>query len=117
MDMRTYTEELLLRICQKLQLTPSLYEQATERYETIAKIITKDDAFQKIDLNIYPQGSFRLKTTVKPLSSEEYDLDFVAELPADSAMTPHQLYDHVFRILSSDGIHDKMVEKKTMELK
>ena len=55
--MRTYTEELLLRICQKLQLTPSLYEQATERYETIAKIITKDDAFQKIDLNIYPQGS------------------------------------------------------------
>ena len=110
--MRTYTEELLLRICQKLQLTPNLYEQATERYETIAKIITKDDAFQKIDLNIYPQGSFRLKTTVKPLSSEEYDLDFVAELPADSAMTPHQLYDHVFRILSSDGIHDKMVEKK-----
>ena len=110
--MSIYTEELLLRICQKLQLTPRLYEQATERYETIAKIIKEDDAFQKIDLAIYPQGSFRLKTTVKPLSREEYDLDFVAELSADSVMTPHQLYDHIFRILSNDGIHDKMVEKK-----
>ena len=110
--METYTEELLLRICQKLQLTPSLYEQATERYETIAKTIAKDEAFHKADLNIYPQGSFRLKTTVKPLSREEYDLDFVAELSADSTMNPHQLYDHIFRILSSDGIHNKMLEKK-----
>lgn len=110
--MNTYTEELLLRICQKLQLTSNLYEQATERYETIAKIIAKDDVFQETNLSIYPQGSFRLKTTVKPIGQEEYDLDFVAELPMDSVMTPHQLYDHIFRILSTDGIHDKMVEKK-----
>lgn len=107
-----YKEELLLRICQKLQLTPSLYEQATERYETIAKIIAEDDAFRGINLKIYPQGSFRLKTTVKPISREEYDLDFVAELSADSGMTPHQLYDHIYRILSNDGIHNKMLEKK-----
>lgn len=110
--MKTYTDELLLRICQKLQLAPSLYDQATERYEAIAKTIAEDDAFEKIKLNIYPHGSFRLKTTVKPLSREEYDLDFVAELPANSEMTPRQLYDHIFRILSGDGIHDKMLEKK-----
>lgn len=61
---------------------------------------------------MYPQGSFRLKTTVKPLKGNEYDLDFVAELPQNSNMTPKQLYDHIYRILSTDGVHNKMLEKR-----
>ena len=107
-----YTDALLLKICERLQLTPALYEQATERYETIARIIQSDDAFNGIDLKIYPQGSFRLKTTVKPLKEEEYDLDFVAELPSNAVMSPQELYNHIVRILSHDGIHSKMLELK-----
>ena len=61
---------------------------------------------------MYPQGSFRLKTTIKPLNEEEYDLDFVAELPVDSLMTPQELYNHIVRILKNDGIHNNMVELK-----
>ena len=38
----TYAENLLLGICERLQLSPSLYEQANERYLTIAKTIEKD---------------------------------------------------------------------------
>lgn len=111
--MKTYIDNILLGVCKKLQLSPSLYEQATERYETIAKTLKNDEAFNGIKLNIYPQGSFRLKTTVKPLSNEEYDLDFVAELPLNSMMTPHELYNHIVRILRHDGTHNNMVELKS----
>jgi len=110
--MRNYTDAILFRICEKLQLTPTLYEQAKERYETIAGILQDDAAFANIDLNIYPHGSFRQKTTVKPLKAQEYDLDFVAELPIYSAMTPNELYNHIVRILRHDGIHNNMVELK-----
>ena len=108
-----YTENIIIEICSKLQLQPSLYALADERYHTIADTIQDDAAFDNLELRIYPQGSFRLKTTVKPIKGNEYDLDFVAELPRNSNMTPRQLYDHIYRILSTDGIHNKMLEKKS----
>lgn len=109
----TYTEKLILGICNKLQLQPSLYDSAERRYDTISKIIQEDAVFERIPLRIYPQGSFRLKTTVKPLKGNEYDLDFVVELPKNSNMTPRQLYDHIYRILKNDGVHGDMLEKKS----
>lgn len=111
--MKNYIDNILLGVCEKLQLSPSLYEQATERYKTIAKTIENDSIFVGTKLNIYPQGSFRLKTTIKPLFDEEYDLDFVAELPVDSRMTPNELYSHIARILKHDGKHNDMIELKS----
>lgn len=111
--MESYRDKLLVGICGKLQLPPSLYDQADKRYQTISDFIQKDNAFKNIDLRMYPHGSFRLKTTVKPLSKNEYDLDFVVEIPSDVMMTPRQLYDHLYRILSNDGVHNDMVEKKS----
>lgn len=110
--MKTYIDGILLNVCAALQLPPEKYTLADERYQTISRIIGKDAAFSSKRINVYPQGSFRHKTTVKPLAREEYDLDFVVELPQNSLMTPKELYDHIARILSNDGIHNDMVEKK-----
>lgn len=112
MEHTNYSESILLGICEKLQLSPSLYKQATERYETIAHTIQNDPVFKDIELKMYPQGSFRLKTTVKPLSEEEYDIDFVVQIPAYETMSPRELYDHIVRILRHDGTHNDMVELK-----
>lgn len=113
--MNNYMDKLLLMICGKLQLPDYLYDMADDRYHTIAAIIESDPVFKGIKLNMYAHGSFRLKTTVKPLSGDEYDLDFVVEISADTGnqMTPTELYNHIYRILSTDGIHNKMVEKKS----
>ncbi len=111
--MKNYIDNILLGVCKKLQLSPYLYDQATQRYETIARTIQEDETFVGIPLKIYPQGSFRLKTTIKPTSHEEYDLDFVAELPMDSAMTPSELYENIVRILKHDGQHNDMVKLKS----
>jgi hypothetical protein len=110
--MKRYIESILFGICEKLQLTPSLYDLATERYETIIKVLRKDPVFKNVELNIYPHGSFRLKTTVKPLTGEEFDLDFVAELPIDSDMKPKELYAHIIRILQNDGNYRDKIEPK-----
>ena len=111
--MSEYKVRLLIGICEKLQLTPGRYKLADERYQTIADTIQADPVFRNIKLEMYPHGSFRLKTTVKPLLTNEYDLDFVVEIPRNVQMTPIELYNHIFRILSSDGVHNGMVEKKT----
>ena len=111
--MASYRDRLLVGICGKLQLPPSLYEQAEKRYHTISDIIQNDAIFNGVDLRMYAHGSFRLKTTVKPLSENEYDLDFVVEVPSGMMMTAQQLYNHIYRILSTDGVHDGMVEKKS----
>lgn len=112
--MKSYIESILFGICEKLQLTHELYELATQRYENIIKILNKDDAFKHVKLNIYPHGSFKLKTTVKPLAGEEFDLDFVAELPLGSEMTPKDLYNHIIRILREAAEeHKGKIEPKT----
>ena len=111
--MKSYIESILFGICDKLQLTPTLYNLATERYETIIKVLRKDSVFKDVELNVYPHGSFILKTTVKPLTGEEFDLDFVAELPIDSDMTPKELYNHIIRILRNDTDHKDQIEPKT----
>lgn len=110
--MSDYRNDLLLGICGKLQLQPSKYKLADEKYHKISDIIQSDKVFNSIELRMYPHGSFRLKTTVKPLHHNEYDLDFVVEIPAGFSMTPMDLYNHIYRILSKDGIHNNMVEKK-----
>lgn len=110
--MASFKDNLLIGICEKLQLPQSKYTLAEERYKTISDMIHTDTVFQKINLKMYPHGSFRLKTTVKPLSDNEYDLDFVVELPNEVNMTPKELYTHIYRILSKDNIHNNMVEKK-----
>lgn len=90
--MQEYIDSILHGICAKLQLTESLYDKANERYQVIAKTLHQDDAFFGMELNIYPQGSFRLGTTVKPIYQNEYDLDFVAELPDTAVLQPECLY-------------------------
>lgn len=111
--MMSYRDNILIGICGKLQLQPSKYALAEERYKVISDTIQTDTVFRTIDLRMYPHGSFRLKTTVKPLSNNEYDLDFVVEIPSGANMTPQDLYNHIYRILSSDGTHNSMLEKKS----
>lgn len=116
--MKNYLDTILLTICNKLQLPESKYELAVKRYQTISQIIQAAPVFKGVELNMYAQGSFRLKTTVKPLGEEEYDLDFVVEISANTAgaMSPNELYNHIYRILSKDGIHNEMLEKKHVAL-
>jgi len=71
------TNTILIKICEKLNLSELLYEKLKERYNNISTYLT---SFPELnDVEIYPQGSIAIGTTVKPIGQDEYDLDFVCE--------------------------------------
>lgn len=108
-------DDLLNRIAAKLQLDQTRRDNAERSYKAVTEFIENDEEFfSKFKLNIYPQGSYRLGTTVKPKSGEEYDLDFVLEVDLDyKKYNPMILLDNLERCLKgSDTYRDKVERKK-----
>ena len=65
-----------------LELPDSAYDKARKRYEDLGEWFARDEsAVSGNDPHIFPQGSFRLGTAIRPLDeSEEYDLDLACKL-------------------------------------
>ncbi|MDR7313779.1 nucleotidyltransferase [Brevibacillus nitrificans] len=107
-------EDLLQRICGSLQITRSQYEEIERSYGHVAKWLSSDKGILKeVDVDIYPQGSLRIGTTVRPLSQQEYDLDLVCELKLDwgkhDALT---VFEAVKQRMLENEMYAPMVEPK-----
>jgi hypothetical protein len=65
-----------------LELPDSAYDKARKRYEDLGDWFDRDEsAVSGNNPHIFPQGSFRLGTAIRPLDeSEEYDLDLACKL-------------------------------------
>lgn len=65
-----------------LELPDSAYDKARKRYEDLGEWFDRDEsAVSASEPHIFPQGSFRLGTAIRPLDeSEEYDLDLACKL-------------------------------------
>jgi len=65
-----------------LELPDSAYGKARKRYEDLGDWFDRDEsAVSGNNPHIFPQGSFRLGTAIRPLDeSEEYDLDLACKL-------------------------------------
>lgn len=70
--------DLLNRIGEKLQLNKTMQCLVSEKYDEVYTTLEKSDDF-KYSGNVYPQGSYALQTTVKPLGSDDFDLDVVIQ--------------------------------------
>lgn len=80
----TQIEDLLERICNKLQISPTQHDSAEQRYHAIGDWLAADgSALKALEPQIYPQGSIRIGTSVKPMGSQEYDLDLVCQFEAN----------------------------------
>lgn len=109
---QTRVDELLEQIAEALQLTPTQYESAAEKYGAVGKwLAAPESPLHVLQPVIYPQGSMALQTTVKPLRRMEYDLDLVCEVQptGHSAM---QLFDLVYARLHENGTYRPILEKK-----
>ena len=87
-------DDLLWRICDELQLSPHRYQQAVDRYNAVCQWLEAEgSAVAMYRPSIYPQGSMRIGTTVRPMGRDEFDLDFVSEfqVPAATFSSPMQL--------------------------
>lgn len=107
-------DSLLHRIGASLQLTPTDLELAVQHYQAIGRYLQADGSpIATYDPEIYPQGSLRIGTTVKPRGQDEYDLDLVCELlrlRVGSCPNPAKLLNDIAGWLRGNGLYKDKVE-------
>lgn len=98
---------LLRHIAEDLDISETHYNQAVQHYEAVGKWLGDErSALAPFKPDIYPQGSFRLGTVVKPVSGEDqYDIDLVCQL----ALTRHQTTQRRLK----HGVGNRLREHKT----
>lgn len=74
--------QLMTSMVEGLELPESAYLKAKDRYEDIGEWLGRDESqCRDNDPHIFPQGSFRLGTAIRPLVEDEsYDLDLACKL-------------------------------------
>ena len=76
-----HVDLVLDEIGRTLQITPTQYERAKSAYEAVGDWLEDASSpLARFRPEVYPQGSMALRTTVRPLHGEEFDLDLVCEL-------------------------------------
>lgn len=107
-------EELLARIAHELQLDSTRKERMETAYKAITELLENDDEFFKdLEIIIYPQGSVRIGTTVKPINREDYDLDAVLHIydPYQNH-TPEEIYNALVEAIERSDLYRPKSEKK-----
>ncbi|HIP11150.1 MAG TPA: nucleotidyltransferase [Arcobacter sp.] len=111
--------EQLVIIGKSLDLTPTQYRLAESRYKAVGKWLSngeyclfgtgKRQCFK--DGDIYPQGSIRLETTVKPIGQNEFDIDLVFFTPNISSdnITPKFLKELIGNRLKEHETYKNML--------
>lgn len=106
-------DNILARMAESIQLDETRRLKMITSYEAIENLLNADDFFEKIDFEIYPQGSVKIGTTVRPSGRNEFDLDIVVHLIVDwNEYTPEKIYNELKRVLKNSGHHEHMVELK-----
>src|SRR5579859_3729896 len=74
--------EFLINLGEDLDIPNHLYEDAVLKYKDVGEWLAGDDSgLKNYSPEIYPQGSFRLGTVVRPIApGAEYDIDLVCHL-------------------------------------
>jgi hypothetical protein len=112
------TDRLLAEIAVKVQLSPTNYDLAVERYGTIAKFLDENSQlFDSIE-GIFPQGSMAIGATISTpyRTDEEFDIDLVAKLPKNSDWknhTPAEILDCFHKAFLSSDRYKRVVERNT----
>jgi hypothetical protein len=83
---------LLADVALRLQLSPSNYRLAVERYETISQWLDRDGSpLQGRVQLLYPQGSMAIGATTRAIVGEDFDIDVIAQLDLPADLPPHKV--------------------------
>ncbi len=105
-------ERLLSQIARELQLPPHLDTKVRDRYTSLADYLS-GGKLASLSPDVYPQGSYPIGTTVKPLTGEEFDLDFIVKLSAvSSGEDPGTVFEAVASEIEQGGPYSGMTERK-----
>jgi hypothetical protein len=109
--------DILVGLAEELDIPPSKYKQAVDRYSAVGNWL-KGGVYEKAkgEADIYPQGSFRLGTVVRPIrdgKEADYDIDLVCQLPIDKfSTTAESLKKMVGNRLRDNPSYRRILDKK-----
>ena len=109
----TQIDDLLDKMAEEVQLDKTRYERMKSSYEAVKDWVEADEKFFKpYKYDVYPHGSVRILTTVKPIGKDEFDLDIAIHLKSNTPHTPHTIYNQLKRRLSEHNLYQDMMELK-----
>jgi hypothetical protein len=114
-DNKTQIDDILDRMAEEVQLGDSRYDRMKQHYEAVKNWIEKDEKFFKpFAYELYPHGSVRIGTTVKPIGKDEFDLDIALHIKTNSRQhPPHKIYQELRRRLLEHEKYKNILELKT----
>lgn len=110
---RSDVGSLLNDIAQSLDISDNLFEEAERKYRAVGSWLGDENSpLATYSPEIYPQGSFRLGTVIKPLNdADDYDIDVVFELTlAKEKITQHGLKNLVGDRLKANEVYRRMLD-------
>ena len=107
-----YLSGMLELLCQSMELTATQYQDAQAKYEAVSNWLADSDDPRLASGLIFPQGSMRLGTTVKPLGRDEFDIDLVSQLGYAQNDSPNEVHSAVGNRLSANGTYKALLERK-----
>jgi len=108
-------EEALIEASSKLDISPSKYKQAIDRFNSMKSFLIEGEYNGALSsTEVYLQGSFKLGTEIRPFKDSkdsDYDIDLVCRLGHLKNSTrvrtiKHQVGDH----LKSNGTYKRMLD-------
>lgn len=111
MENKQNIDRMYRKIAAEIEISEAQADKAKESYEEVGKFLNNN--IKQYDVKIFPQGSFRLGTVIKPISDkDEYDIDLVATI--DNKFTSaKELKNIVGDVLKgSDRYSEKIEEEK-----
>jgi hypothetical protein len=95
---------LLKDIARRVQLAPSDYRLAVERYQTIDEWLNRPGGLLAPHMvRLYPQGSMAIGGTISSrLKNDEFDIDVVAELSCEPSIEPALVLDVLFEAMNGE---------------
>ena len=91
--------EFLEQVASEIDIPPSKYQHAVDRYQAVGRWLEDGGyAGSSGQPSIYPQGSFRLGTVIRPIRDgieASYDIDLVCELPLIKHLTTPCIIKHM----------------------
>ena len=109
MNDNTRIDMVLRQIAKELDITDEKYENAVASYNAIGTYLSNNI---NVQVDIFPQGSFRLGTVIKPLSDEDdYDIDLVCKVNKYFS-NPKDLKNEVGQALKSSDRYSKMLQEE-----
>lgn len=109
---KSQTIGLLEYVCQSLELTEAQFKAAEAKYRAVGTWLSGAEPSLLQSASIYPQGSIALGTTVKPIASEEYDLDLVSLVALGGGCTPTVVKKLIGDRLRLSGNYRGILEEK-----